>query len=125
MTTHIGTRHFLIKGRTVSGKTFRPGDWAERLTGVITLFVGERRPGIHIACTRLAMPVVQAELKCLLVASELQLVCPAAFEFVARFAQDNDLPMEVDGMPERDGPGTAVQSAFPLAEISAIPAAGF
>ncbi|HEX7909304.1 MAG TPA: DUF3579 domain-containing protein [Paraburkholderia sp.] len=125
MTTHIGTRHFLIKGRTVSGKTFRPGDWAERLTGVITLFVGERRPGIHIACTRLVMPIVQADLKCLLVSGDLQLICPAAFEFVARFAEDNDLPMEAYGAPQCDGPGTAVRSAFPMAEISAIPAAEF
>lgn len=99
MKAHFGTQHFLIKGITFSGKTFRPGDWAERLTGVITLFVGERRPGIHIACTRLAMPIVQADVKCLLVSSDLQLICPAAFEFVARFAGDNDLPMDFRSTP--------------------------
>jgi hypothetical protein len=104
MTAHFGTQHFLIKGVTFSGKTFRPGDWAERLTGVITLFVGERRPGIHIACTRLAMPIVQADVKCLLVSSDLQLICPAAFEFVARFAEDNDLPMDFRCAPPSDGP---------------------
>lgn len=99
MTAHFGTQHFLIRGITLSGKTFRPGDWAERLTGVITLFVGERRPGIHIVCTRLAMPIVQADVKCLLVSSDLQLICPAAFEFVARFAEDNDLPMDFRRTP--------------------------
>ncbi|CAB3714998.1 DUF3579 domain-containing protein [Paraburkholderia rhynchosiae] len=86
---------YLIKGITHSQKTFRPGDWPERLTGVITLFVGERRPGIHIACTRLAMPIVDSGIKCLFVSDELRSICADAFDFVMRFAEDNDLPVEV------------------------------
>jgi hypothetical protein len=90
---------YLIKGITHSQKTFRPGDWPERLAGVITLFVGERRPGIrpgiHIACTRLAMPVVDAGIKCFFVSEELRAVCADAFDFVMRFAKDNDLPVDV------------------------------
>lgn len=85
---------YLIKGVTRAGKTFRPGDWAERLTGVIALFVGERRPGAHVVFTRLAMPVVEAGVKCLVVAGELGLVCPEAFDFVVRFAEDNELLIE-------------------------------
>ncbi|HEV3105114.1 MAG TPA: DUF3579 domain-containing protein [Trinickia sp.] len=85
---------YLIKGVTRAGKTFRPGDWAERLTGVITLFVGERRPGSHVVCTGLAMPVVDAGVKCLTVAAELGRVCPEAFDFVVRFAEDNELLIE-------------------------------
>lgn len=85
---------YLIKGMTHSQKTFRPGDWPERLTGVITLFVGERRPGIHIACTGLAMPIVDAGTKCLFVSAELRSVCADAFDFVMRFAKDNDLPVD-------------------------------
>lgn len=85
---------FCIKGMTPLGKTFRPGDWGERLMDVITLYVGERRPGLHVASTRLAMPVVRAGIKCLIVCGELRRVCPDAFEFVMRFAQDNDLPVE-------------------------------
>lgn len=85
---------YLIKGITHHGKIFRPGDWGERLTGVITLFVGERRPGIHIAYTRLAMPIIDGGLKCVFVSDELRSVCPGAFEFVMRFADDNDLLVE-------------------------------
>ncbi|TKC82999.1 DUF3579 domain-containing protein [Trinickia terrae] len=85
---------FCIKGITHQGKTFRPGDWGERLMGVITLYVGERRPGLHVASTRLAMPVVEAGVKCLIVCGELRRVCPDAFDFVIRFARDNDLPVE-------------------------------
>ncbi|KLU20613.1 hypothetical protein EOS_40480 [Caballeronia mineralivorans PML1(12)] len=95
MTTPDSTGHYLIKGFTHDRKVFRPGDRAERLMGVITLFVGERRPGIHIAATRLAMPVVDAGVKCLIISAELQDVCPEAFDFVVRFAEDNRLPVDV------------------------------
>ncbi|MFB9127373.1 DUF3579 domain-containing protein [Paraburkholderia dipogonis] len=92
--TDDGIHHYVIRGVTSQHKLFRPGDWAERLTGVITLFVGERAPGIHITCTRFAMPVVEHDVKCLRVAHELQRVCPDAFDFVMRFARDNDLAVE-------------------------------
>ena len=99
MTTTDSSEHYLIRGITRHRNVFRPGDWAERLMGVIVLFVGERRPGIHIASTRLAMSVVDAGVNCLIVSGELRRVCPAAFDFVARFAQDNDLPMEIRCVP--------------------------
>jgi uncharacterized protein DUF3579 len=99
MTKADSIEHYLIRGLTHHRKVFRPGDWAERLLGVITLYVGERRSGIHIASTRLAMSVVDAGVKCLIVSSELQRVCPEAFDFVARFAKDNDLQMEIRCVP--------------------------
>jgi hypothetical protein len=100
MTKSDCSEHYLIRGLTHNRKVFRPGDWAERLMGVIILFVGEHRPGMHIASTRLAMPVVDDGVKCLIVSSELQRVCPEAFDFVERFAKDNDLPMEIRCVPK-------------------------
>jgi len=88
-----------IVGVTRSGKPFRPGDWAERLAGVITLFVKERRPGSSVASTWLAVPFLDGGLKCLSVAKELAHICPEAFDFVMRFAEDNDLVIRD---PERD-----------------------
>ncbi len=93
--TDDGIECYLIRGVTSQCRLFRPGDWAERLAGVITLFVGERGPGIHLACTRLAMPVVEQDLKCLRIAHELRRVCPDAFDFVMRFARDNDLAVDI------------------------------
>ena len=92
---HDSVESFLIKGITHHGKTFRPGDWGERLMGVITLYVGERRPGMHVASTPLAMPVVEGGVKCLMVSGELRRACADAFDFVIRFARDNALPVEV------------------------------
>lgn len=86
---------YTIIGTTRSGKPFRPGDWAERLAGVITLFVKERRPGGSVASTWLAVPFVHGGLKCLGVSAELPRICPEAFEFVMRFAADNELPVDV------------------------------
>ncbi|KVN99729.1 hypothetical protein WJ70_04275 [Burkholderia ubonensis] len=98
------TDGYLIRGVTRAQKTFRPGDWPERLAGVITLFVGEKRPGFPSALTRLAAPVVDGGVKCLLVSHELRAVCPDAFEFAMQFADDNDLPVDA-----RSAPGFAVR----------------
>ena len=87
----------LIVGITDDGKSFRPGDWAERLAGVITLFVSERRPGAAAASTWLAMPCVERGVRCLRVSAALIEVCPEAFEFVMRFADDNGLVVESGG----------------------------
>ena len=83
-----------IIGITQDGKVFRPGDWAERLAGVITLFVKERRPGSSVASTWLAVPFVDDGVKCLCVSGELAQICPEAFDFVMRFAQENDLSVD-------------------------------
>ncbi|WP_179400968.1 DUF3579 domain-containing protein [Burkholderia guangdongensis] len=99
LTTQGQISGYLIKGITHRQKVFRPGDWGERLMGVITLFVGERRPGLHIASTRLAMPIVSGGIKCLFVSDELRSICPDAFEFVMRFAADNELPVDEQTAP--------------------------
>ncbi|MBU9123604.1 DUF3579 domain-containing protein [Burkholderia multivorans] len=99
ITEHGRLDGFLICGITHAQKTFRPSDWPERLAGVITLFVGERRPGYPCALTRLAMPVVDGGVKCLFVSGELRTVCADAFEFAMQFAADNDLPVEVRTAP--------------------------
>jgi hypothetical protein len=77
--------------------------------------------------TRLAMPVMEQDLKCLRIAHELQRVCPAAFEFVMRFARDNDLAVDVrrvvdqqTGCVPKSGPEAAVQTAETGASASVI-----
>lgn len=111
-----GIEHYLIRGETSQRGRFRPGDWAERLTGVITLFVGERCPGIHMASTRLAMPVVEQDIKCLRVAHELKHICPDAFDFVVRFARDNELVVEVCRI--RDERTTQDQERKPVTPVT-------
>lgn len=91
-----------IAGVTRDGKPFRPGDWADRLAGVITLFVKEKRPGSGVAATWLAVPFVKGGVRCLSVSPQLAQVCPEAFDFLMRFARDNDLVVEADEADEAD-----------------------
>ncbi|MGF6935983.1 hypothetical protein OKW41_005145 [Paraburkholderia sp. UCT70] len=125
--TDDGIDCHLIRGVTSQRKLFPPGDWAERLTGIITLFVGERGPGIHLACTRLAMPVVEQDLKCLRIAHELRRVCPDAFDFVMRFARDNDLAVDIcrvlseqTGRVPKSEPDASIKRATHEVNASAI-----
>lgn len=89
---------FIIRGLTVSGKTFRPSDWAERLAGVLAPY----RPGYRASGSPLmvhgfspyAQPVVREGVKCVIVDSAMRALEPMAWEFVCGFARDNLLVME-------------------------------
>ncbi|SOF01779.1 Protein of unknown function [Burkholderia sp. OK233] len=66
---------------------------------------------MNLVLTRLAMSVVEASVKRLTVAGEMRCACPDAFDFVVRFARDNDLPVEARiqpvveaGQPEQASP---------------------
>ncbi|MBB5447424.1 MULTISPECIES: DUF3579 domain-containing protein [unclassified Paraburkholderia] len=128
--TNDGIEHYLIRGVTSQCKLFRPGDWAERLTGVVALFVGERCPGNPIASTPLAMPVVEQDIKCLRISNELRHICPDGFDFVMRFASDNDLKVDIcralndnpgrDPQPERQTSGSNAKDRM---NVSPVPTA--
>ena len=81
----------LIKGITQEGRAFRPSDWAERLAEVIALFIRER--GGTQPSASYAVPCVEERVKSLRLDAALHEACPAAFEFVMRFAEDNGLPV--------------------------------
>lgn len=84
---------FLIHGITLSGKTFRPSDWVERLCGVLAPY----QPGAHgdeappIGFSPYARPIVVNGTKCVRVDSRLGEVEPMALRFVIGFARDNEL----------------------------------
>lgn len=81
------TDEFVIKGVTLSGKPFRPSDWAERLCGIMSAFGGDNRmqysPYVH--------PVISAGVKCVVVDVRLKEIEPMAYNFLLHFARDNEL----------------------------------
>ena len=88
------TRQLLIKGVTLDGKTFRPGDWSERLAGAMSCFrPGGLRggPGAHIGYSPYCVPRVIDGLSCVLVDAALRELEPMAWDFVTHFARDNRL----------------------------------
>jgi Protein of unknown function (DUF3579) len=88
---------FVIEGTTLDGKPFRPGDWAERLCGVMAAFGGDQRmqysPFVH--------PVTANGVRCVVVDARLEQIEPMAYRFVANFAKDNELRVRYGRVAER------------------------
>ena len=103
MTTHK-PRQYVIQGTTLSGQTFRPSDWAERLAGAMSSF----RPGgsvggigAYIGYSPYCVPQVVDGVKCVLVNEALRGIEPMAWDFVMNFARDNQLQVaEFCALPE-------------------------
>ncbi len=93
MSEPLARCELIIKGITRSGATFRPGDWAERLCGVLAAY----RPG-YVATrgpvfgySPYAQPTMIAGIRAVLVDPRLHGLEPRAWDFVVGFARDNDL----------------------------------
>jgi len=78
---------FVIEGVTRDGRRFRPGDWAERLCGVMAAFGNDHRmhysPYVH--------PVTVGGVVCVVVDVRLEEIEPMAYRFLLSFARDNEL----------------------------------
>lgn len=85
--------HYLIPGLTHRGYAFRPSDWAERLSGVVALFVDERAAQTGVQRRQFARPVMHDGIKSLLIDTTLRDACPGAFAFLSSFAIENGLAM--------------------------------
>ena len=88
-------KQYLIEGITLSGKVFRPSDWAERLCGVMSAFrpKGPRAvSGAPLQYSPYVHPVMVGNVKCVAVDARLEGIGPMAMEFVRNFAKDNELP---------------------------------
>jgi uncharacterized protein DUF3579 len=88
---------FVIQGITLSGKPFRPSDWAERLCGVMSAFGGDHRmqysPFVH--------PVSAHGVRCVVVDTRLESIEPMAYRFLLSFAKDNELRVRDGRIEER------------------------
>ncbi len=85
-------KEVFIQGVTLSGKTFRPSDWAERLAGVMSQFhPGGRSPGAHLSYSPWCIPKVINGIKCVVVSTDLRDYDQQAWDFVMNFAKDNQL----------------------------------
>lgn len=92
---------YLIVGITDQGHAFRPSDWAERLAGVVALFVDERGTRTGLNAHQFTSPIVHDGIKSLLIDATLREACPSAFTFLSCFAAENGLTMRA--CPLEDG----------------------
>jgi hypothetical protein len=85
----------VIRGVTTQGRTFRPGDWADRLASVVG----------HVSCdNRLnyspaVQPVTRAGVRCVVIDRRLAALDARVFKFLLDFAHENGLEV-VDGRKE-------------------------
>jgi hypothetical protein len=101
-------KQVFIQGVTLSGRTFRPSDWAERLAGVMSQFRpggGAPRPGAHLAYSPWCVPTVMNGVKVVIVHTDLRDAEPMAWDFVMNFAKDNELQVSEGCMlPDQQAP---------------------
>ncbi|CNQ70673.1 GNAT family N-acetyltransferase [Neisseria gonorrhoeae] len=77
----------VIHGTTSSGKIFRPGDWAERLCGILSSFTKDNR----LSYSKWVHPMLVDNIRCVAVDKKLETDNPQMFRFLMDFAADNDL----------------------------------
>jgi hypothetical protein len=77
----------IIQGITSNGREFRPSDWAERLSGILSTFGVDQK----LSYAPFVRPMVHNNVRCVAVDRQLEKVDPRVFEFIMTFAKDNDL----------------------------------
>ena len=77
----------VIQGVTTQGRAFRPGDWAERLCGIMSTFGRDQqmRYSPHVR------PMMLDGVRCVVVDPALKQIEPRAYRFLLDFAEDNEL----------------------------------
>jgi len=79
---------WLVEGTMQNGRTFRPSDWVDRVSGVLAKFGSDHR--LRYGAVR---PCYVKGKKCLLVQKALEHDDPVAFEYVSTFVRTNGLQM--------------------------------
>lgn len=80
-------KKIIIEGVTEQGKTFRPSDWAERMSGIMASFKDSR---VHYS--PLLQPSVNIEgYKCVLLDPKLKESSPQIYQAIMAFAKENNL----------------------------------
>lgn len=96
----------VIEGVTEDGRTFRPSDWIERISGSLSTFGMDRR----IRYSHYVQPQVIDGRKCLVLDPDLKGVNPSAFSFLVDFARGNKL--KIHGLDSGNG-GDATERLQP------------
>jgi len=84
----------IVYSVTNSGRRFRPSDWIQRLTGLMSTFDESKR----LKYNEMLRPVCDITgVCCMHVSVDLKKTCPELYKHVMRFVADNDLQVNHDG----------------------------
>lgn len=77
----------IIQGVTVDGRKFRPSDWAERMSGMLSTFGDDHR--IHYSPQ--LRPISVEGVKCIAIDTNLENSQPGIYKQIMEFAKRNQL----------------------------------
>ena len=77
----------IIQGITQDGRKFRPSDWAERMSGILSTFGDDHR--IHYSSQ--LRPISIEGVKCIALSEELKVTKPNVYQQIMDFATRNNL----------------------------------
>lgn len=80
------TKKIIIEGITETGQTFRPSDWAERVSEKLSTFRNHR-----IVYSPLLQPMMKDGYKCVALDPRLKESNPKLYESILQFAEANNL----------------------------------
>ena len=80
-------KKIIIEGITENGRTFRPSDWAERMSGALSTFGRDQR--IHYS--HLLRPMTINGVKCVSIDPQLKDVYPEMFSYIMQWVHMNHL----------------------------------
>ncbi|WP_419420217.1 DUF3579 domain-containing protein [Legionella sp. D16C41] len=83
----VDKKKIVIEGVTEQGKTFRPSDWAERMSGTMAVFKNNR-----LYYSPLLQPSINTQgYKCVLLDPKLKETSPDVYQAIMEFAKKNNL----------------------------------
>ena len=86
----MSMKYLYIVGKKKTGEKFRPSDWSERLSDCLYCFDEEQEINyFNYICTD-----NYDQTKALKISNELKEIDPIAFNFLIKFADDNNLTIE-------------------------------
>lgn len=95
-------RKIIIEGVTETGETFRPSDWAERMSGQLSTFRKRR-----IRYSPMLQPTMREGHQCVVLDPRLKETDPQLYDSILEFAKANHLKIcKENGQPDpNDNPG--------------------
>ena len=88
-------KKIIIEGVTESGRTFRPSDWAERMSGTLSTFGRDHR--IHYS--PLLQPTIINGIRCVVVDPDMEQQFPEIFAYIMSWAHNNQLKVSEEELP--------------------------
>ena len=83
---------FVVESVKEDGRLFRPSDWAERISAQLASYGRDHR--LHYS--QHVHPCLIGGINCLIVQKSLREANPVAYQFILKFAADNQLRIQDD-----------------------------